>query len=1770
MTVGANLQGYLDSEYKNLSVDVSSIDISSPPADDSHSTRMELEELEGIVAESKLPPKIMRVADRSPLSLFYAVARKKGLDPLEEEAKEWADDWTKLSFEFKLKFKRRRPYEVKREHDVDFVVDKSDTTESPSYPSGHAMMGYGVAEFYKDKYPLMSEEWDNVADIIAHSRLQMGVHYPSDVEASKRVVEQIVESGIKLAEREKEAALPSVNSILKATRSGLNKINLPGLAEKVDVLRARRNLGLAVKDLTKYQDLTGRLGQMPRIVIPKTHLDIPDLYRLGFKDSLIAVPELGQKTWTSYRHPLTNIHLHDHGKFLNMHVDSLPSLQMIAERNSLTAKARRKLMNTIPQGVEAWMPKKIRKSRVGQGIHDQVSGIGHAILEGVPGYVNYGVKSLNPYRVGMADEIISKLPKDYLKKRYGITKVSSEQSKLAAPKINQQLLKKVISGTNRSGFLTSGDTTPPAEADPNYTGIVPPKPKRKRQELEEIVRLVRDEIAKASPEDMEYSKLVASGLPMEEIVAQELVDPFTSRDNWTLTPEEYKQFRYSVIKDKKKLYPVARPYALAERYGIDLGLPEDVAQRNARMHPAFANFSYPSFHTARGAFLAETARDLVPEDQQQLVDDLIARIGRSRIQQGVHSHQDVEAGEAMGREAAKIYKELGIKTSAYKDYRPRGTLYLLDGKGGIMADKPTADYNSTTPYFFPGGGIFEEEKVDRLPTREEIIEGVEREALEELGTKLKNVRVLQDEPVNVDMPDWWRERQKKKRGLDYKGISEFFAAAERGDQDKSIYGADNDEFTGTFYPIEEVASALEANAKPGDAYYEDSMRQARLIRSLLEKQASLGNLARRAGQGIRNAAQGVRNAATKEVSALKDLPVREKTYTVGDKSRTLSVSLKDMEEINKFRAMRGKKPRNTNPFKEFATNRTYRENVGYHLAAKPGVQTAFNLAKPIAENPDDVFNLVSKLSSYADKVGQVEKTSSAKANLESQESIYDRLAPLLPEGVHHVSGGLPDAKGISDVDIFYPTGDHSDLLSKMPKGTYVSKSKPDKTIYTIPGYDREVNLFATLDPMKQESILHRATMMELAAKYPELERMAYKLKASGMGSEPAWTKVLGVDGDPYERMQHTQEMLEAAEKRTLKKTASDLSVLTAVPTQNLDLIMRKGLYSQKAMLDDPEVMAAFLAQRNADKAWKNDEQYDEKRFREQYDKRRKLIEDKGGSLESLEGPSVFFTEPDPDKVSDPRHFINKFNTETLRVNLAKLLKDIPDTRIHGAELAPWDDEAHAADPDNYYKQIHRDITPEEVSELIARGSKDLWKDYSEESLGRYYAKDVPHAFIRTPSGIIPPEYLERVEKTSSAKEQLKHILVTGHSGAGKTTYARQLAEELGIPLHRLDVTTGPIMESEYPEYWDNGTLGYPEDVATRVIQQALALDKPHVIEGSHILELPELTEGYKRILIDTPEDRVVEQRAQREYRNQARKNKPYRPIEKHREAAKELVNHYRSIVSDFRNQPGVESIVPEVKTAQDKLKHILITGQSGSGKTTEAKRLSAELGMPVVHLDQQKGFGPKGVDPDYIEDLTKATQDIIGNLDKPHIVEGTQLLSEQFPLELLRSNDLRILEADEDELVRRLTERGWNTESGRDLKGPESADEARHVAKHQRKSVDNLVERLKKKAALEDEFQPDLTPDDLKALGVYAQVYGDAPSEASMKEWPEHWINKQDPLGWLQWYDRYSEGRRTDDDERQMKRWKSFKARHLAQYLKKPTPRRAAALRNWGIDVEKY
>ena len=45
-------------------------------------------------------------------------------------------------------------------------------------------------------------------------------------------------------------------------------------------------------------------------------------------------------------------------------------------------------------------------------------------------------------------------------------------------------------------------------------------------------------------------------------------------------------------------------------------------------------------------------------------------------------------------------------------------------------------------------------------------------------------------------------------------------------------------------------------------------------------------------------------------------------------------------------------------------------------------------------------------------------------------------------------------------------------------------------------------------------------------------------------------------------------------------------------------------------------------------------------------------------------------------------------------------------------------------------------------------------------------------------------------------------------------------------------------------------------------------------------------------------------------------------------------------------------------------------------------------------------------------------------------------------------------------------------------------------------------------------------------------------------------INKTDPYGWLQWYFRYWLGRRSEDDERQINRWKKIVSRFRGKLVK--------------------
>jgi len=135
-------------------------------------------------------------------------------------------------------------------------------------------------------------------------------------------------------------------------------------------------------------------------------------------------------------------------------------------------------------------------------------------------------------------------------------------------------------------------------------------------------------------------------------------------------------------------------------------------------------------------------------------------------------------------------------------------------------------------------------------------------------------------------------------------------------------------------------------------------------------------------------------------------------------------------------------------------------------------------------------------------------------------------------------------------------------------------------------------------------------------------------------------------------------------------------------------------------------------------------------------------------------------------------------------------------------------------------------------------------------------------------------------------------------------------------------------------------------------------------------------------------------------------------------------------------------------------------------------------------------------------------------------------------------------------------------------------------------------------------FKPELTPKKMLELGVFGgwyfgKDYGEYPSTwfknakistngfdeslnrfkitagLTREEWNKKgWIYPEDPLGWFQWYCRYTMGRRLAKiDEIQIARWRAFGPRHVGGIKKNCEKsnlscrkRQRQALLQWGYN----
>ncbi len=94
-----------------------------------------------------------------------------------------ASDTETLVLKEKIYHNRPRPKEVAKRLQMDFEPATSDTDHSPSYPSGHMACARIMAHALAENFPHKESTFMKMADLVGQSRVDGGLHFPSDIQA---------------------------------------------------------------------------------------------------------------------------------------------------------------------------------------------------------------------------------------------------------------------------------------------------------------------------------------------------------------------------------------------------------------------------------------------------------------------------------------------------------------------------------------------------------------------------------------------------------------------------------------------------------------------------------------------------------------------------------------------------------------------------------------------------------------------------------------------------------------------------------------------------------------------------------------------------------------------------------------------------------------------------------------------------------------------------------------------------------------------------------------------------------------------------------------------------------------------------------------------------------------------------------------------------------------------------------------------------------------------------------------------------------------------------------------------------------------------------------------------------------------------------------------------------------------------------------------------------------------------------------------------------
>lgn len=147
----------------------------------------------------------------------------------------------------------------------------------------------------------------------------------------------------------------------------------PGFAARVPfVLDPAERLESYLRQHASKPDVSMAI---PRTMMDKADFGTEDFPAMGFEPSYVAVPERGQSSLRTWRHPRSNIHVHEHPGAWMLHNDEHQSAQMAIRADELAAQATGKARSL--------------GARLKSTLAAYKKGLPHITREGLPGWANY-------------------------------------------------------------------------------------------------------------------------------------------------------------------------------------------------------------------------------------------------------------------------------------------------------------------------------------------------------------------------------------------------------------------------------------------------------------------------------------------------------------------------------------------------------------------------------------------------------------------------------------------------------------------------------------------------------------------------------------------------------------------------------------------------------------------------------------------------------------------------------------------------------------------------------------------------------------------------------------------------------------------------------------------------------------------------------------------------------------------------------------------------------------------------------------------------------------------------------------------------------------------------------------------------------------------------------------------------------------------------------------------------------------------------------------